>query len=79
MIPPRWFPVHLPSFNWAIAASPTYIEKALHGSPENLDDLQNHAVGCLNHRTGRTPPELVLRVKGKDYAMRVRETLVDTR
>lgn len=43
----------LASFNWVIAASPTYIER--YGSPENLDDLQkHHAVGYLNHRTGRT-------------------------
>ncbi len=29
----------LASFNWVIAASPTYIERC--GSPENLDDLQS--------------------------------------
>lgn len=29
----------LASFNWVIAAAPTYIER--YGSPENLDDLQS--------------------------------------
>lgn len=64
----------LASFNWVIAASPTYIER--YGSPENLDDLQkHHAVGYLNHRTGRTTDWFFTR-EGKDYAMRVQETLV---
>lgn len=64
----------LASFNWVIAASPTYIER--YGSPENLDDLQkHHAVGYLNHRTGRTTDWFFTR-EGEDYAMRVQETLV---
>ncbi|WP_261763171.1 LysR substrate-binding domain-containing protein, partial [Salmonella enterica] len=56
----------LASFNWVIAASPTYIER--YGSPENLDDLQkHHAVGYLNHRTGRTTDWFFTR-EGEDYA-----------
>ncbi|EBZ0179405.1 LysR family transcriptional regulator [Salmonella enterica subsp. enterica serovar Havana] len=64
----------LASFNWVIAASPTYIER--YSSPENLDDLQkHHAVGYLNHRTGRTTDWFFTR-EGEDYAMRMQETLV---
>lgn len=43
----------LANFRWAVLASPDYI--AAHGKPDNVDSLErHHAVGYLNHRTGRT-------------------------
>jgi len=61
-------------FNWVIAASPTWIDR--HGRPESLDDLQHHhAVGYLNHRTGRTTDWFFTLDEG-DYAVRMQETLI---
>lgn len=64
----------LARFSWVIAASPTYIER--YGRPESVDELQkHHAVGYLNHRTGRTTDWLFSREEG-DEAIRMQETLV---
>jgi len=64
----------LANFAWAILASPTYV--ARHGKPETLDDLQrHHAVGYLNHRSGRTI-EWFFTLDDGDCAIRMKETLV---
>ncbi len=56
-----------------IAASPTYIER--YGSPENLDDLQSTMRSATRTTAPGVPPTGFTR-EGKDYAMRVQETLV---
>lgn len=64
----------LANFAWVILASPTYV--ARHGKPETLDDLQrHHAVGYLNHRSGRTI-EWFFTLDDGDCAIRMKETLV---
>lgn len=64
----------LANFAWAILASPTYV--ARHGKPETLDDLQrHHAVGYLNHCSGRTI-EWFFTLDDGDCAIRMKETLV---
>ena len=64
----------LANFRWVVLASPTYIER--HGKPVTFDDLErHHAVGYLNHRTGRTIEWFFTRDDG-DCAIRMKETLV---
>lgn len=64
----------LATFSWVILASPAYIE--VHGKPRNVDDLaRHHAVGYLNHRTGRTT-EWFFTLDKRDYAIRMKETLI---
>lgn len=64
----------LANFRWVVLASPTYIER--HGKPVTFDDLErHHAVGYLNHRTGRTTEWFFTRDDG-DCAIRMKETLV---
>ncbi|WP_061709065.1 LysR family transcriptional regulator [Pseudenterobacter timonensis] len=64
----------LATFSWKVLASPAYIKT--YGKPERLDDLErHHAVGYLNHATGRTTGWLFKLDQG-DYALRMRETLV---
>lgn len=64
----------LANFTWAVLASPAYI--AAHGMPESIDDLErHHAVGYLNHRTGRTTDWFFTLADG-DCAIRMKETLV---
>lgn len=63
----------LANFTWVILASPTYI--ARHGKPETVNDLErHHAVGYLNHRTGRTI-EWFFTLDDGDCAIRMKETL----
>jgi len=63
----------LANFTWVILASPTYI--ARHGKPETVNDLErHHAVGYLNHRTGRTI-EWLFTLDDGDCAIRMKETL----
>ncbi|HDG1098956.1 LysR substrate-binding domain-containing protein [Klebsiella aerogenes] len=64
----------LANFRWAVLASPDYI--AAHGKPDNVDSLErHHAVGYLNHRTGRTTDWLFTLDDG-DVAIRMKETLI---
>lgn len=64
----------LANFRWVVLASPDYI--AAHGKPEKVDDLErHHAVGYLNHRTGRTTDWFFTLEEG-DCAIRMQETLV---
>ncbi len=63
----------LANFTWVILASPTYI--ARYGKPETVNDLErHHAVGYLNHRTGRTI-EWFFTLDDGDCAIRMKETL----
>ncbi|WP_368541992.1 LysR family transcriptional regulator [Enterobacter soli] len=64
----------LATFTWVILASPEYV--ARHGRPETRDDLAaHHAVGYLNHRTGRTT-EWFFTDDGGDCAVRMNDTLI---
>ncbi|MGR7295129.1 LysR substrate-binding domain-containing protein [Klebsiella aerogenes] len=64
----------LANFRWAVLASPDYI--AAHGKPDNVDSLErHHAVGYLNHRTGRTT-DLFFTLDDGDVAIRMKETLI---
>lgn len=64
----------LANFRWVILASPDYI--AAHGKPDSVDSLErHHAVGYLNHRTGRTTDWLFTLDDG-DCAIRMKETLI---
>jgi len=64
----------LANFKWVVLASPAYI--AAHGKPESIDDLErHHAVGYLNHRTGRTT-DWFFTLDDGDCAIRMKETLV---
>ncbi len=64
----------LANFRWCVLASPDYI--AANGKPDNVDSLErHHAVGYLNHRTGRTTDWLFTLDDG-DCAIRMKETLI---
>ncbi|MBK0624364.1 LysR family transcriptional regulator [Klebsiella aerogenes] len=64
----------LANFRWAVLASPDYI--AAHGKPDNVDSLErHHAVGYLNHRTGRTT-DWFFTLDDGDVAIRMKETLI---
>lgn len=64
----------LANFSWVVLASPAYI--AEHGKPAHLADLtHHHAVGYLNHRSGRTTDWLFTH-DGVDHQVRMQETLV---
>ncbi|HGY1463467.1 TPA: LysR substrate-binding domain-containing protein [Klebsiella aerogenes] len=64
----------LANFRWMVLASPDYI--AAHGKPDNIDSLQrHHAVGYLNHRTGRTT-DWFFTLDDGDCALRMKETLI---
>lgn len=64
----------LANFKWVVLASPAYI--AAQGKPEDVADLErHHAVGYLNHRTGRTT-DWFFRLDDGDGAIRMKETLV---
>lgn len=64
----------LPNFTWVVLAAPAYIDTF--GKPQKLDELEkHHAVGYLNHRTGRTT-EWFFTLEEGDRAIRMKETLV---
>lgn len=64
----------LPGFTWVVLAEPSYIDAF--GKPQKLDELEkHHAVGYLNHRTGRTT-EWFFTLDGGDRAIRMREVLI---
>lgn len=64
----------LPNFTWVVLAAPAYIDTF--GKPQKLDELEkHHAVGYLNHRTGRTT-EWFFTLDGGDRAIRMREVLI---
>lgn len=64
----------LPGFTWVVLAAPSYIDAF--GKPQKLDELEkHHAVGYLNHRTGRTT-EWFFTLDGGDRAIRMREVLI---